>query len=78
MTAAANQASAIAAPAAQPDRFLTVNEVSQRIGFKTTWIYTRMKRGEFPAAFKVGGCSSRWSENDIVEWMEAQKRQRAA
>lgn len=65
-------------PAAAPDRFLTLAEVAARIGFSSSWIYDRIKRGQFPAAFKVGGCSSRWSEHDISAWMNEQKQQRAA
>lgn len=58
------------------DRFITIKEVADTCGFKTTFIYARIRQGDFPAPIKFG-TASRWSLNTVQEWM-AQKVREAA
>ncbi len=52
-----------------PGRFLTLKQVQQSIGFKTTTIYKLMKDPEnpLPQPIKIGR-SSRWAETDVERW----------
>ena len=46
-------------------RLPTVEVVS---GFRRTWIYDRVNRGEFPAPVKCGAASL-WRVEDIRSWL---------
>jgi len=54
------------------DRLLPIRTVIQMVGFATPTIYRKMADGEFPRPVKIRN-AARWSERDIVEWIEAQK-----
>lgn len=58
------------------DKFITIKEVADICGFKTTFIYARIRQGEFPAPIKFGA-ASRWSLNAIQNWMTAKMREAA-
>lgn len=58
------------------DKFISIKEVADICGFKTTFIYARIRQGDFPAPIKFGS-ASRWSLNAVQEWM-AQKVREAA
>ncbi|AZS50692.1 AlpA family phage regulatory protein [Entomomonas moraniae] len=61
------------------DRFLTKEQVSEKVGLAVSTIYKYMKLGEFPKQHKIiGGKSARWSENQINEWIEEQIKNNAA
>lgn len=57
------------------DRFLTAKEVSELIGFSVKAIW----KGEGALAtltpIKIGKRSVRYSQSQVLEWMEAQKKQ---
>ncbi|AWM79678.1 hypothetical protein DKL61_04555 [Gammaproteobacteria bacterium ESL0073] len=61
------------------DRFLTKEQVSEKVGLAVSTIYKYMKLGKFPKQHKIiGGKSARWSEKQINEWIEEQIKNNAA
>lgn len=56
----------------------TIGEVEEIIGFKKDYIYRNIKIGNFPAQIKIGTKSSRWSLNEVISWLEDQKKNSAA
>lgn len=58
-----------AAPAA--DRFLTIEDVSERVALARPTIYKHIKAGDFPPPVKVTTRASRWRESTINEWMNS-------
>lgn len=59
------------------DRLLNLEEVKAIVGLGKTMIYRKMRAGAFPIACKAGGCSTRWSENEVRAWVSAQLASRA-
>ena len=59
------------------DRMLTLAAVEERVGLKKSAIYARIAEGNIPKQVNHGGAVS-WSELEIDEWIEAQKRARRA
>jgi len=57
------------------DRLLPLPAVQQIIGFKTSTIYKKVANGELPAPIKIGG-ASRWSQNELLEWIDHLKAER--
>jgi len=51
------------------EKFLTVREVSEIVGFKISTIYKFIKTKNFPKPIKIG-YSSRWKFSEIQQWME--------
>jgi len=51
------------------ERFLTIREVSHKVGFKTTTIYKYIKMGIFPKPVKIEK-NSRWRLTEIEKWMQ--------
>jgi prophage regulatory protein len=51
-----------------PDRWLTLNDVLRITSLARTTIYDLIREADFPQQVKIGS-ASRWSENDVVEWM---------
>jgi len=52
-------------------QWLTINDVIELTGFSKSFIYQRIKDGNFPRPLKVFGSSNRWTLEQIKEWMEA-------
>jgi prophage regulatory protein len=50
------------------ERLLRISEVADRTGFKSTFIYFKIKQGDFPPPVKVGA-ASRWRESDVQKWI---------
>lgn len=49
--------------------------VAKRLsGLCKTVIYQKMKAGTFPAAYKPGGRSTRWSLRELREWQQSLHR----
>jgi prophage regulatory protein len=77
--AAASSQPIRAAIAGSQDRLLKLDEVRQIAKLGKTMIYRLMKAGQFPLACKpIGSSSSRWSEREVIDWVEAQLAARAA
>jgi len=50
------------------ERFLTINEVVNIVGFKKSTIYKFIRNKTFPKPIKIGR-SSRWKLSDINNWL---------
>jgi prophage regulatory protein len=59
------------------DRLIHIREVEVRTGLKKSAIYERAANDLFPKPIKIGS-ATRWSEHEIDEWIEKQKRARIA
>lgn len=47
---------------------IKIQEVEQSVGHKKSYIYDRIKKGEFPAPKKLGSKSSRWVRGEVEAW----------
>lgn len=56
-------------------KIIRLPQVREMVGFGTTTIYDRMKKGEFPKQIKLGRMSG-WLESEIKAWIEEQARKR--
>lgn len=54
----------------RPDRFLKRDEVERRVGLGKSMIYRLIQEGKFPAPYKLSPCASRWSDREIVAWID--------
>ena len=59
------------------DRLLRLEQVKDMVGLGKTLIYRMVSNREFPAPYKPGGSATRWSENEILEWLSYCSAQRA-
>jgi len=57
----------------QPERLLKIEEVKRRVGLGKTMIYDLIRAGRFPQPYKISPFASRWSEHEIVAWIEEVK-----
>jgi prophage regulatory protein len=58
------------------DRFLRLPQVLEISGLSKAMVYKMIRTGRFPAPYKPGGASSRWSEAEISEWVVGVKAAR--
>lgn len=56
--------------AAQPERFLKLDEVKRRAGLGKSMIYRLIQEGKFPAPYKLSPAAARWSERELVAWID--------
>jgi prophage regulatory protein len=54
----------------RPDRFLKREEVERRVGLRKSMIYRLIREGRFPAPYKLSPFASRWSDREIVAWID--------
>jgi prophage regulatory protein len=59
--------------AAQPERLLRIAEVQRRVGLGKTMIYAMIGDGRFPKPYKITAAAARWSEREIVGWINEVK-----
>lgn len=59
--------------AAAPERFLKLDEVKRRVGLGKSMIYRLIQEEKFPAPYKPSPSASRWSELEIVAWIDEVK-----
>lgn len=64
--------------AANYDRLIMLEVVESIVGLKRTRIYKLIRESNFPAPYKPGGSGSRWSEAEVLAWVERIKEARAA
>ncbi len=57
----------------EPERFLQLEEVMRRAGIGKTMIYQLIRQGTFPAPYKLSRFAARWSEREIVDWIDRVK-----
>lgn len=53
-----------------PERFLKLAEVCRRVGLGKSMIYDMIKHGRFPRPYKISPFASRWSEREIIAWID--------
>lgn len=56
-----------------PDHFIKLDEVKRRVGLGKSMIYRLIQQGKFPAPYKLSPFASRWSDCEIVAWIEEVK-----
>ena len=59
------------------DRLIKIEDVMKQVGMGKTKIYDLLQLEDFPAPVKLGRYS-RWSQVEIQDWIELQKKNRAA
>lgn len=55
------------------DRLIRIDEVKRRVGLGKTMIYDLIRAGRFPELYKLSPFASRWSECEIVAWIDEVK-----
>jgi prophage regulatory protein len=55
------------------DRLIRIDEVMRRVGLGKTMIYRLIRRNAFPAPYKPSQSASRWSEREIIGWIDLVK-----
>lgn len=60
--------------AAPADRLLRIGDVKHLVGLGKTKIYGLVAEGGFPKPYKVTPKAARWSEREILEWIERVQR----
>ena len=53
----------------EPDRFVKLDEVKRRVGLGKSMIYRLIQQGKFPPPYKLSSLASRWSDREIVTWI---------
>ncbi|PTQ62856.1 AlpA family transcriptional regulator [Sphingomonas sp. PP-CE-3G-477] len=53
-----------------PNRFVKLDEVKRRVGLGKSMIYRLIGEGKFPAPYKPSPCAARWSNHEIVAWID--------
>lgn len=56
---------------------LRLPQVMAMVGLKRSWIYERIRQGEFPAPIKLGPRVSVWMHSAIVNWIQEKATQSA-
>lgn len=57
-----------------PGRFLTIEQVAERVSLGRSEIYDRVKGGRFPGPLKLAAKKSVWVESEVIEWQLAEIR----
>ncbi|MDF2638499.1 MAG: hypothetical protein K0R64_1483 [Novosphingobium lindaniclasticum] len=60
------------------DRLLRLDEVKSRVGLGRSAIYKLIQEGDFPKPYKPTKFASRWSEFEVLAWIEVKKARRSA
>lgn len=55
--------------AEKPDRLIKLDEVKARVGLGKSMIYRFIQQGTFPAPYKVSPYASRWSDQEVIAWI---------
>ncbi|WP_340314956.1 DUF2274 domain-containing protein [Rhizorhabdus argentea] len=53
-----------------PERMIQLREVMQLIGLGKTMIYRMIQENRFPPPYKLSPGASRWSEAEVLAWIE--------
>jgi prophage regulatory protein len=56
-----------------PDRLLRLAEVRRHVGLGKTMIYAMIGEGRFPRPYKITPAAARWSEREIIAWIDRVK-----
>jgi prophage regulatory protein len=60
----------MAEPSEQPERLIKLDEVCRRAGLGKSMIYEMIKESRFPRPYKISPFASRWSEREVVAWID--------
>lgn len=52
------------------DRLIRIGDVIGRVGLGKTKIYALVAEGSFPKPYKLTPKAARWSEREILAWIE--------
>lgn len=55
-------------------QLLKINEVSALTRMSRSWVFARVKAGEFPAPIKISARSIAWPASDIEKWLVTRPR----
>ncbi|MFV0623457.1 helix-turn-helix transcriptional regulator [Sphingomonas sp. ac-8] len=55
---------------AEADRLIKLEEVKRRVGLGKSMIYRLIHEGTFPAPYKVSPGASRWSNREVLAWID--------
>lgn len=55
------------------DRLIKLPEVIRRVGMGKTMIYQKIGNGTFPRPYKLSPFAARWSEQEVVAWIDEVK-----
>ena len=55
-------------------RFLRLPEVLAMTGMSKTYIYARIRDGNFPKQIQLGSHSVVWLESAVMDWMQQQMK----
>jgi prophage regulatory protein len=53
-----------------PDRFIKLDEVTRRVGLGKSMVYRLIQEDRFPAPYRLANGASRWSDHEIVAWID--------
>ena len=56
-------------------RILKLPEVESRVGYKSSSIYAKVQKSEFPRPITLGPRAVGWLENEIDEWIAQRDQQ---
>lgn len=59
--------------ASNADRLIRLSEVIEIVGYCKAMIYRKVRAGTFPKPYKPGGASSRWSLQEVSDWVVSVK-----
>ena len=57
-------------------RVLRRREVEEKIGHGHSWLYDKVRSGEFPDPVQIGERSVGWFEHEIDAWLASRPRRR--
>lgn len=60
--------------ASSPERLLSLREIEHVTGLRSSAIYLRVARGEFPQPLRISSRCSRWKESEVMAWVAALPR----
>lgn len=59
-----------------PDRLLRIGDVKSQVGLGKSKIYALVAEGRFPRPYKLTPKAARWSEREILAWIEGVRAER--
>ena len=54
----------------KPDRLLRIGDVKILVGLGKSKIYALAAKGAFPKPYKLSPKAARWSEREIIAWID--------
>lgn len=57
------------------NQFITLQDVMSRIRCSKSTVYRLVRQGRFPKPAKLGLRANRWSEHEVLFWMDERVRQ---